>query len=248
MSSSGSPRPIPMSPTWARTQPRKSPFTFAPRRTLPPLPPPTFAPRPTTLPPPPATFPRSPSPPRLPRREAPCSAKSGASFSDFKGCIDCPTRTVSVPRIKYILNQRPVVYESIDSETRYDQVPVNYEFEKRVFPVKVTKPCPPCNDAPASPSCTIGGPFAPLPPWRNRRLPRSPRGIPCGMKTHSNFNRLPCSPDAFRRFGSPALPYGGRFSPFNFPRFKSQYVPTRASPCATQTTSLCGLRSKCSSC
>jgi hypothetical protein len=269
--STGSPRPMPISPTWGKTQQRV----------------PTFPPRP-----PPPTHGKSPSHPSHPTG---CPTRGGATFGDFKGCIECPTRTISVPRIKYILNQKPVVYESIDSETKYDQVPVNYEFEKRVFPVSVTKPCPPC-DAPCAAPCgpapcadapcglpygprgfrggPLGRPFSPRGAVLDNALadvtswptgPCSPK-LPCAMKTHSNYNRYPCSPDVYRhgvgyggRFGGrlagrygdgygDGYPWGAGSRPFGFPRWKSQYVSYRKSPCATQTTSLCGLRSKCSSC
>ncbi len=274
--SSGSPRPMPVSPAWGKMSSPRVP-------TFPPRPPPT-----QTLPPGHPGHPGHPDHPGHPGLPGACPTRSHAAFGDFKGCIECPTRTISVPRIKYILNQKPVVYESIDSETKYDQVPVNYEFEKRIFPVSVTKPCPPCEapcDAPAP--CAdapcglpygargfrggpLGRPFSPRGAVLDNALadvtawptgPCSPK-LPCSMKTHSNYNRYPCSPDVYRHGVGYGGRYGGRYDgrygagypwsagsrPFGFQRWKSQYVPFRKSPCAVQTTNLCGLRSKCSSC
>lgn len=50
-----------------------------------------------------------------------------------------PTRMVSVPKVKYVLNQKPVVFEKVCKQVSFEKVPVQYEFEKQVFPVKVVK-------------------------------------------------------------------------------------------------------------
>lgn len=75
----------------------------------------------------------------------------GASPSLFK-CCDTKPRTVSVPNIKYVLTQQPIVVEKIHKEVKYNQIPVSYEFETRRKPIQVVKACP------RSPKCGARSP------------------------------------------------------------------------------------------
>jgi hypothetical protein len=77
-----------------------------------------------------------------------------------------PTKMISIPKVKYTLNQKPVVFEKVCKQVGYEKVPIQYEFEKQVFPVKVVKkqgmcksPCMKGKFGGVSPK--MGGKFSP---------------------------------------------------------------------------------------
>ena len=161
-------------------------------------------------------------------------------------------KSVSVPNIKYVLNQHPMLMEKIRKKKGFNQVPVSYEFEKRQFPLKVIKGRSPC-------SGRKGGRGSPW--WavqkrsRGRRGGGSPCGsskphLPCGMQTPWHMNRSPCKQTCQSKTTGvmPASPCSGRSTcGITFPRWKSQYVPQSASPCFVKTTS-CGTKTRCGTC
>lgn len=89
---------------------------------------------------------------------------SPASPNLFK-CCDTSFKTVSVPRVKYILTQQPIVMEKIHKEVKYNQVPISYEFEKHRKPTKVIKACP------RSPMC----PRSQMSKWSKKYSPSYPK-------------------------------------------------------------------------
>ncbi len=190
----------------------------------------------------------------------------------FQGC-DTSLKTVSIPRVKYTLHQKPVVFEKISKKVCYDKVPVSYEYEKKQHPIKVVKsPCSPCGRKPMSP--------LPAPACGKKDIK-----LPCAMQDNWHLNRPPCknlnalgkdvwSPSLKEShlgrgghhkwwMGKNAansgrkLPCGVPKSPCNsivpcagtpsFPRWQSQYVPQGKSPCMVSTTGSCQ-KTRCGSC
>ena len=67
-----------------------------------------------------------------------------------------PTKMISIPKVKYTLNQKPVVFEKVCKQVGFEKVPIQYEFEKQVFPVKVVKKQGMCKSP-----CGMKGKFSP---------------------------------------------------------------------------------------
>lgn len=124
---------------------------------------------------------------------------TAASPSLFKSC-NLRQKTVSVPHIKYVLTQQPIVVEKIHKEVKYRQVPVTREFVKHTKPVRVMKmPCSPkqcrsprrCGMKKVHSPCGI------------KMFPRSPCGMrrpPCGMRPRSMQKYSPCNTPCKTRF------------------------------------------------
>lgn len=127
----------------------------------------------------PAKKPQSPKSP-VSRLQGP--KYTTASPSLFKSC-NLRQKTISVPHIKYVLTQQPMVVEKIHKEVKYRQVPVTREFVKHTKPVRVIKmPCSPKQGRS---------------PRRCGLKMRSPCGLkmrspPCGMRPRAMQRYSPC--------------------------------------------------------
>ena len=53
---------------------------------------------------------------------------------------------ISIPQIKHVVHQRPVIYETVSEEVSYIQVPVGHSYEQREYPQQRQMQC---NDAPS---------------------------------------------------------------------------------------------------
>ena len=69
--------------------------------------------------------------------------------------VSAPATTVSVPKIRYVLHRRPVVYETVTEQIDYIQVPVQYEFEQRDYAQSQQTQCAP-KEAPCSAKKSCG--------------------------------------------------------------------------------------------
>lgn len=179
-----------------------------------------------------------------------------------------PTKMISIPKVKYTLNQKPVVFEKVCKQVSFEKVPVQYEFEKQVFPVKVVKKQGMCK-SPCGMMKMGGGKFSPkmggspqlqhlLHKLKNKMSPEHKHHhhhhkhggspdmfkIPCAMKTAWHFNRSPCGKDKFMHPGQVSPPCSPSC---RWPRWQSSYVPQKASPCMTAMTSNCN-KKFCSQC
>jgi hypothetical protein len=65
---------------------------------------------------------------------------SGVVPKAFKGCARPPT-CVRVPRIKYVLHKKPVVYESVTKHVSYDKIPISQFYSTKNYPTRVVKAC-----------------------------------------------------------------------------------------------------------
>lgn len=128
---------------------------------------------------------RPPGSPKLHRGKRDCKVMP-ASPDLFKGC-DTSFKTVPVPRVKYVLNQHPVVFEKIHKKVKFDQIPVSYEFEKKQHPIRVVKsPCSPCQGGVKQHKGHHHHKASPC------QLKKQASKLPCAMQDADHLNRLPC--------------------------------------------------------
>lgn len=78
-----------------------------------------------------------------------------------------PTKMISIPKVKYTLNQKPVVFEKVCKQVGFEKVPIQYEFEKQVFPVKVVKKQGMCKSP-----CGMKGKFSPKMMMKGKLSPK----------------------------------------------------------------------------
>lgn len=127
---------------------------------------------------------------------------TAASPSLFKSC-NLRQKTVSVPHIKYVLTQQPIVVEKIHKEVKYRQVPVTREFVKHTKPTRVVKmPCSPkqCRSPRRCGMKKMHSPCGMRSPCGVRRSPCGVRSPPCGMRPRAMQKFSPCNTPCRTRF------------------------------------------------
>jgi len=186
-----------------------------------------------------------------------------------------PTKMISIPKVKYTLNQKPVVFEKVCKQVGFEKVPIQYEFEKQVFPVKVVKKQGMCNKSPCG--MKMGGKFSPKMLGKMNgggKISPMVGGSPqLQHLLHKLKNKM--SPKHYKHGGSPGMfkipcamktswnfnrspcdkdkfVHPGQVSPpcspsCKWPRWQSSYVKSSTSPCMTAMTSNCN-KKFCSQC
>lgn len=78
------------------------------------------------------------------------SAISAQAYSDVCG-TQHPTQMVRIPVVKHIVHNRPVTYQHVTKEITYMDMPIQQNFEQRMYPANNVAQCAAPAAAPCAP-------------------------------------------------------------------------------------------------